>query len=253
MSKFTIIEGTSKIKDALKKLRTVKTQYRRLLHTLAVSTLVHANKHGDVTPLNTFVEELVPNEVTALRNYVSRFQTRKNDKGETVPTNMAFLKFENKKFAIDKTAPQENRGADSLFVKHAKDKLINPDGKSFKFFYDQDNVQDAFNLFDDKNIVQSLEGMLKRANGERERVVSKVSDQFKKLVADAVAQAHKIAEGVDLDAIRKRNELEVRALSHQSPANIEKAIAKRSDAKARPANGRRKAKANKAAQQQLAA
>lgn len=195
MSKLTIIRDAKAINNGLNQLKALQQKVHNLLHLLCVSVLVHANEHGDVTSLNRFYGMLTANNQTALKNYVLRFQQEKDENGNWKPTNMAFLRFDtqSKEFRIDKAMPVEHRGTASAFVQHAEKNLINPDGKNFKPFYEQDNIRDAQDFKDD-NILTTLRGLASKVHGNSKNVNVQVSEPMMRFVDEMYAKAKDIAE-----------------------------------------------------------
>lgn len=192
MSKFTIIRDSASLNKGLTNFQRTAAAFRNAAHVLAVSCLVHANEHGQVAPLNRFAEMLLPNELTALKNYVRRFQDTRNENGDIVHTQYFFLKYDDGEFRIDTTSPAANRGKNSPFQKYAESTLINPDGKTSKPFLYQDNVRDISILGDDK-VISALRKMYRAASGKKKGVKSDVSPKYVDLLAKAVEQAEMIA------------------------------------------------------------
>lgn len=254
MSKFSIIKNAKKLGESLGRQKTARDEYKSLLHVNAVSVLVRTNAHGSVSEINRFHQLLDANEQTAFRTYVRRFQeSGKDADGKPVKTELAFLTFKGEEWRIDTETPTEQRRPGSPFQKYAEKVLINPDGKTAKFFWDTDNVQDAMQMFDDKSVLDGIKRLLTTVqNGSTDKRKVVVSDDTVKFLTQVATQAETLRTTLNVEDQHKSNVVQLHGAPHQKPENIEAAQTKRSEKPAeKPANGRRRA--NQAAKQAASA
>jgi len=242
----SIIRDKTKLNTALVTLEKTAGTYRAQLHQAAVSVLVHANEYGQISPINRFWKLLTQNEQQAFRTYVRLFQFTQDELANQVATDMCFLslisvKGSGTEWRIDTNQPKENRGVGSKFVKHAQDNLINPDGKTYRPFYERNNLADM-KLFSDLSILDGLKRLVKDASGENERTISKVSIQFKNLVNETLAKATELATKAQ---ISKEHPTATSELTPVAPV-VDELSAKRSAAA-------KKAAATRAAKKAIAA
>lgn len=252
MSTFTIIRDKQKLNNGLTQLKKLQDKYHAQLHVMAVSVLVFANENGRCEPLNRFYSMLSANNQTALKNYIRRFQEKKEADGKVVKTELAFVKFipTEKLFAIDTSTPTTNRGYKGTpFAEHAEKVLINPDGKNSKPFWEQDNMKDL-QLFDDKNIVDGLARMLSTiTNGDTENRKVMVSDEYTALLQEAVNKANALKDKLKVEEKHKSNVVALKDYQPATETEAETETETKPETKdEKPANGRRRA--NQAAKKQ---
>lgn len=128
-----------------------------MAHVYAVSALYHAAAHRDPRPLNAFFKALNKNDAEALRLYYARLVA-------TEKAPVAFLTFEKNEFHVADLTPEVQQMQDN-FVKLAETSLINPDGESYKKFFERNNISES-KIFDEAEFLKVLKGLEKKANKE---------------------------------------------------------------------------------------
>lgn len=194
---FAIIRDTAKLNESISRQIAVGGDYYKLLHINAVSALVHTAIHGQVAVLNRFYGSLKVNEQTAFKLYVRRIQTAldakgfavKDAEGNNVASDMEFLRFEDKAFAIIKDRTKER----DTFVKHAEGVLINPDGDTVKAFFDRDSIKEIRTLGDNE-FAKRIAALQKLATEPAGNNTSAASKKMLAIIERAATEAAKLME-----------------------------------------------------------
>lgn len=142
---FTIIRDTAKLNRAMNAMVRTQRALNRAVHEVGVSVLVHTAEHRNPVMLNRFFEALNPNDKSAFRNYVLKFQhvftPRLDDEGNIrlvfrktadgkglEPSDKRFLRYSTRKgWEVIKLSEDANSIENAnRFVLFAEQHLINP-------------------------------------------------------------------------------------------------------------------------------
>lgn len=159
---FKLVKGsTSQLTKAIKALSSARNNAFDHSHVMACSVLAHACMHGDVRPMNLFYSILTVNEQTSLRFWLGH-AIRTGKTGEP-------LKFSKGEFSVIENTKAER----ARLLKLCETRLINPDGETYKRYYDRNIVKDI-QIFGDAELASALKKLLKKATGATDNVKASV-------------------------------------------------------------------------------
>lgn len=194
-----IIAGAAELNKALNRFRTMYVKVGDMAHSLFISVLDHAARHGDPGPLTDFVNILRTNDRQAAILYIRRVHAALGgwDGEEGIAAEIMQGYVENGAFLVasrrnDKTefrVIKNSRGehiakAKEQFSVLATEKLIEPDGKVWRRFMDRNNISEL-RKFGRDDLLRGLQTLISRADGDTASVESEVPEDDIRVLTEA--------------------------------------------------------------------
>jgi hypothetical protein len=181
MTQFTLIPG-AKLMPMLKKLVKQGAEFHAAIHQFAISSMHHACKTGDTSPLNTFFNDvLTENYKTAFRQFLRRVY-RDWPESECIA-------YETENGFVIGGSDAKNR---QVLAALCEKELLNPDGVKVMRFYER-NVIKEHQEFGDVEFTKQLKALMNRATNSTEQRTSRVSkdltDKLQNVIDFATARA----------------------------------------------------------------
>ncbi len=167
---FTIQKTNKTLSTAIKSYATAQGKLNDKAHVLAVSVIFHAAEHGDVRPLQAFYDTLTVNNQTSFKQYIRRIFTEN--------PQVSCLKYSSKEAKW--SMQEKSNEARKALVLMCEEKMINPDGVTFKRFYERENVQEAAILLDNQAVLKRLKSLIAQAKRNDDKVTSTVDSKVLK-------------------------------------------------------------------------